>query len=313
MKDKWLKKYIFLVNISFAFLLLIRPLHFGLAIDSHSWPTQDMPINLSNSVDNTFSESFTLNSENSKRTYLITESVDYLGVFKVGVTHAEPRAMKHRGFELNWTNTPDILLLVNRSELNLDTTWTYYFANLSATQSDPLEFSVFLKENITELSLKWMFIFNVHLTRKLSPQAPSFGTGSALTTVNTTYKTFLGIYPESTSNVTFQIKGGYEDENKTYLVSPGTWLIHNVTVRPREEGGIDSFPHTDINIKLENLSGAAKITVFHTPIAWNPDVDQNLDIAGIGIEAPLAIMVVLGAFLLLFTLTKGRRKKYYEK
>ena len=271
--------------------------------------TQYITKSVATDVSTYFKEEFVLTSANPSRTFLLNESVDYLGVFYVHVKHTEPQAMKNRGFELNWTSTPSMLYLANRSEVNLDTSWAYYFANLNATQSDLPEFTVFLKENITELSLTFASRFNIHISVELSPQDPLFETGSTKTTLNSTFMTFLSVLPESTSNVTFQIEGGYKDENKTYLVSPGTWLIHNITVRAREENETLSFPHTEIDIKLENLSGTAKITVYHTRIAWDPNVDQNLDTAGI--EEPLAIIVVLGTLSLLVVLTGNKRK--YKK
>ncbi len=306
MSMKILQNSVFMLIIGIVFLLQVIPLQLVGNIDSHIEPTNKIE---SNSADywTSFYESFILNSANPSQTYILNESIDYLGVFKIDITHTEPRAIKTRGFELNWTNPPGLLYLASRSEVNLDTSWKFYFANLSSTKGDPPAFSVFLRENVTELSLKWMFTFNIHLTPKLSPQEPEFETGSAKRTLNTTMMTFLGVLPESTSNVTFQIEGGYEDENKTFLVSPGAWLIHNVILRAREENETLSFPHTDIAIKLENLSGTASITVFHFKIAWDPDVDQNLDT--VGIEEHLAILVVCSALVLLRGRAKTRRKR----
>ena len=197
-------------------------------------------------------------------------------------------------------------LLANKSEVNLDTSWSYFFANLSTVGKEPMEFTVFLKEGTTELSLKWMFSFNIHEDFKLTPSSPTGTTGSTKSTLNSTWITFIGVSPESTSNVSFQVKGGYEDENVTFIITPNQWFTHTVILRARDANETRTFPHTEIILTLENPNGTAKLTLWHYKIAWDPDVDQNLDTAGI--EMPLTIALIIGSLFLLVVLRDNKRK-----
>ena len=127
------------------------------------------------------------------------------------------------------------------------------------------------------------------------------GEGSAKSTLNTTWMTFIGILPESTSNVSFQIAGGYDDDNLTYSIAPNNWFIRTLTVRARDANETKSFPHTDITIKLEDPNGSAVIKFWHHFIEWDPDVNQYPN--SIGLEGVLSLVLIVGSLLLLIVLS----------
>jgi hypothetical protein len=169
-----------------------------------------------------------------------------------------------------------------------------------------MEFTVFLKEGTTELSLKWMFYFNYHDDCKLTPSNPIWTTGSAKSTLNSTWITFIGVSLESTSNVSYQVKGGYKDENISFIITPNQWFTHKVILRERDLNETRTFPHTEIVLQLEDPNGTAGINFWHSKVAWDPDVEQNLDTAGI--EIHVSTVFTVGSLLLVVILRDKKQK-----